>query len=63
MFRKTFTTIAKLELGTSSKARALTGHEQDATLDIHYDKTPRSKAKQYAHQVAKLFKFDKAINE
>ena len=63
MLRKTFSSIAKLELGTSSKARALTGHEQDATLDIHYDKTSRSKAKEYAHQVAKVFNFDKASNE
>ena len=63
MLRKTFSSIAKLELGTSSKARALTGHEQDATLDIHYDKTPRSKAKEYANQVSKIFQFDKAINE
>lgn len=63
MLRKTFSSIAKIELGTTSKARALTGHEQDATLDIHYDKTSRSKAKEYAHQVAKVFNFDKAGNE
>ena len=59
MFRKTFSSIAKIKLGTSSKARALTGHEQDATLDIHYDKTPRDKAKEYAHQVAEVFDFAK----
>ena len=46
MFRKTFSSLAKLTLGTSSKARALTGHEQDATLDVHYDKPPRDKAKE-----------------
>ena len=46
-------------LGTSSKARALTGHEQDATLDIHYDKTSREKAKEYAHEVADVFSFTK----
>ena len=34
MLRKTFSSIAKIELGTTSKARALTGHEQDSTLDI-----------------------------
>ena len=59
MFRKTFSSLAKLTLGTSSKARALTGHEQDATLDVHYDKTPRDKAKEYAHEVAKVFHFVK----
>ena len=63
MLRKTFSSIAKIELGTTSKARALTGHEQDATLDIHYDKTSRAKAKEYAHQVAKVFNFDKVSNE
>ena len=63
MLRKTFSSIAKIELGTTSKARALTGHEQDSTLDIHYDKTSRAKAKEYAHQVAKLFNFDKVSNE
>tara|TARA_B100002003_G_scaffold207505_1_gene201770 strand:+ start:238 stop:387 length:150 start_codon:yes stop_codon:yes gene_type:complete len=40
-------------------AEALTGHEQDSTLDIHYDKTERSKAKEYAHQVAEVFNFVK----
>ena len=54
MLRKTFSSIAKIELGTTSKARALTGHEQDPTLDIHYDKLAEP-AKEYAHQVAKLF--------
>ena len=63
MLRKTFSSIAKIELGTTSKARALTGHSQDATLDIHYDKTSRSKAKEYANQVSKMFNFDKAVNE
>ena len=63
MLRKTFSSIAKIELGTTSKARALTGHEQDSTLDIHYDKTNRAKAKEYALQVAKRFNFDKVSNE
>ncbi len=63
MLRKTFSSIAKIELGTTSKARALTGHSQDATLDIHYDKTSRTKAKEYANQVSKIFNFDKAVNE
>jgi len=55
--------MAKIELGTTSKARALTGHEQDATLDIHYDKTDSVKRKEYAHKVSKLFNFDKVSNE
>jgi len=59
MFRKTFSFIAKLTLGTSSKARTLTGHEQDSTLDVHYDKTSRETAKEYAHQVAEVFNFIK----
>ena len=59
MFRKTFSSLAKLTLGTSSKARALTGHEQDSTLDTYYDKTPKETAKEYAHQVAKVFNFIK----
>ena len=63
MLRKTFSSIAKLELGTTSKARALTGHQQDSTLDIHYDKTPRSKAKEYANKVSRIFDFEKASNE
>jgi integrase len=63
MLRKTFSSIAKLELGTTSKARVLTGHEQDATLDIHYDKSTEQQRKQYANQVSKLFDFEKASNE
>ena len=61
MFRKTFSSIAKITLGTTSKARALTGHQQDSTLDIHYDKTSREKAKEYAHQVAEVFNFTKKM--
>jgi len=63
MLRKTFSSIAKLTLGTSSKARVLTGHEQDATLDIHYDKSTEQQRKQYANQVSRNFKFEKASNE
>ena len=63
MLRKTFSSIAKLELGTTSKARVLTGHEQDSTLDIHYDKSTEQQRKQYANQVSKLFDFEKASNE
>ena len=63
MLRKTFSSIAKLELGTTSKARALTGHQQDSTLDIHYDKSTDGQRKEYANKVSKIFDFEKASNE
>ena len=63
MLRKTFSSIAKLELGTSSKARALTGHQQDSTLDIHYDKSTDGQRKEYANKVSRIFDFEKASNE
>ena len=63
MLRKTFSSIAKLELGTTSKARALTGHQQDSTLDIHYDKSTDDQRKEYANKVSKIFDFEKASNE
>ena len=63
MFRKTFSTIAKIVLKGSDKAIALTGHESEETLDIFYDKTPRDEQRQYAFKVAEVFDFDKASNE
>jgi len=63
MFRKTFSTIAKIVLKGSDKAIALTGHESEETLDIFYDKTPRDEQRQYAFKVAEVFDFDKAGNE
>ena len=63
MFRKTFTSIAKLTLGTSGKARVLTGHEQDSTLDIHYDKHTPSQRREYANKVANFFDFKKVSND
>ena len=46
-----------------SKARALTGHQQDSTLDIHYDKSTDGQRKEYANKVSKIFDFEKASNE
>ena len=63
MFRKTFSTIAKIVLKGSDKAIALTGHESEETLDIFYDKTPRDEQRQYAFKVAEVFDFDRASNE
>ena len=63
MLRKTFSSIAKMTLGTSSKARVLTGHEQDSTLDIHYDKHTTQQRKEYASKVANFFEFKKVENE
>ena len=63
MFRKTFSTIAKIVLKGSDKAIALTGHESEETLDVYYDKTPRDEQRQYAFKVAEVFDFDKASNE
>jgi len=63
MFRKTFSTIAKIVLKGSDKAIALTGHESEETLDIFYDKTPRDEQRQYAFKVAEVFDFEKASNE
>ena len=62
-FRKTFSTIAKIVLKGSEDAIALTGHENEETLDIYYDKTPRDEQRQYAFKVAEVFDFDKAGNE
>ena len=63
MFRKTFSTIAKIVLKGSEDAIALTGHESKKTLDIYYDKTPRDEQRQYAFKVAEVLNFDKASNE
>jgi len=63
MFRKTFSTIAKIVLKGSEEAIALTGHENKETLDIYYDKTPRDEQRQYAFKVAEVLNFDKAGNE
>ena len=63
MLRKTFSSIAKLTLGTTGKARVLTGHEQDSTLDIHYDKHTTQQRKEYANKVANFFEFKKVSND
>ena len=45
------------------KARVLTGHEQDSTLDIHYDKHTPDQRRDYANKVANFFDFKKVSND
>ena len=57
MLRKTYSSIAKLTLGTSSKAIQLTGHNQESTLETYYDKHTPEQVREYAEQVSKVLKF------
>ncbi len=59
LFRKSGGTISKRTLGSTGKARALTGHQQDATLDRFYDKTDIDETIEYAQEVAKVYQFKK----
>jgi hypothetical protein len=59
LFRKSGATISKRKLGSTGKARALTGHQQDATLDRFYDKTDIDETIEYAQEVAKVYQFKK----
>ena len=43
------------KLGTSAKARKLTGHKKASTLDIHYDIHDTEQIKGYANEVADSF--------
>ena len=54
MLRKTFSSMAKIILGTSSKAIQLTGHEQESTLEQYYDKHTPEQVREYAEQVGGL---------
>ena len=63
MIRTTVISMYKLELGTTSKARVLSGHEQDSTLDIHYDKHTTQQRREYANKVANVVDFAKVSNE
>jgi integrase len=62
MIRTTVISMFKLELGTTSKARVLSGHEQDSTLDIHYDKHTTQQRREYANKVANVVDFAKVSN-
>ena len=62
MIRTTVISMFKLELGTTSKARVLSGHEQDSTLDIHYDKHTTQQRREYANKVANVVDFTKVSN-
>ena len=59
LFIKSGATISKRKLGCTGKARALTGHQQDATLDKFYDKTDIDETIEYAQEVAKVYQFKK----
>ena len=63
MIRTTVISMYKIELGTTSKARVLSGHEQDSTLDIHYDKHTTQQRREYANKVANVVDFAKVSNE
>ena len=52
MFRKTYSSLSVKKLGSSSKARKVTGHKKASTLDIHYDIHNPDEIKEYAHIVA-----------
>ena len=57
MFRKTFSTLAKDELRSSTSAIRLTGHLDENTLDRYYYKTHTEVIQKDADQVAMLFNF------
>jgi len=59
MFRKTFVRVAKLKLETNAKVKTLTGHTQDKTIDVFYDKHNVEEQKEYADTVAQVFSFMK----
>ena len=55
MYRKTYASMSVKKLGTSAKARKLTGHKKASTLDIHYDIHDTEQIKGYANEVADSF--------
>jgi len=55
MYRKTYASMSVKKLGTSAKARKLTGHKKASTLDIHYDIHDTEQIKSYANEVADSF--------
>jgi len=52
MFRKTYARMSKNALGQTGKAKLLTGHAQDSTFDIFYDKGTLKEKIEYANTVA-----------
>ena len=59
MLRKSYASISVKQLGTSAKARKLTGHIKASTLDIHYDVHNQEQVKDYANTVSEVLKFHK----
>ena len=59
MFRKTYARMSKIELGQTGKAKLLTGHQQDSTFDVFYDKGTIDEKKEYANQVSNIYNFIK----
>ena len=59
MLRKSYASISVKKLGTSAKARKLTGHVKASTLDIHYDVHNQDEIKEYADEVSEVLKFHK----
>jgi len=57
MLRKSYSSMSVDKLGTSSKARKLTGHKKTSTLDIHYDIHNTDNIKDYANEVANSFEW------
>jgi hypothetical protein len=57
MFRKTYSTLAKDELRSSTSAIRLTGHLDENTLDRYYYKTHAEVIQKDADKVAMLFNF------
>ena len=59
MLRKSYASISVKKLGTSAKARKLTGHVKASTLDISYDIHNQDEIKEYADEVSQVLKFHK----
>lgn len=59
MLRKSYASISVKKLGTSAKARKLTGHVKASTLDIHYDVHNQDEIKEYADEVSEVLSFHK----
>ena len=57
MFRKTYSSLAKDELKSTTKGSKLTGHLDEKTLDRFYYKTHKEVVIQDADKVALLFNF------
>lgn len=58
MFRKTFVTLGKNEAGlTNTDMKPLSNHDQERTIDLHYDKTLDKTVMTNAGKIAKVYMF------